>query len=1276
MSRNRKNYVRSALLLVCLVSSPELASLAPAQEKAATDVRPPVDYSPIIAKLKEQLPQQMAQMNVPGLSIALVDGDTLVWAEGFGTTERNGQKKVTADTLFAACSISKTYTATGFLIAVEKGLIKLDDPVKKYLPQFTVKSRFGADEVNRITFRHLLSHRSGLTSEPPCGNAMDGRDCPFADHIRSISETWLKFPPGERSNYSNLGIDLAGYALEQRTGKPFDEYMNDELLRPLGMMSSTFNHTVAAKHPSLAKGHTRANILPVTPIPMIPAGSMYSTVKDMAKFISFHLACGKVGGKQIIREELLREMYAPQFPIDGQNGGYGLGIVSEPLRRGTVLYHGGGGYGYLTHQMWTPEYQVGVVVLTNLWSGGLPSQTAWNVLQQMIDAKYGPVPRRGPAPFTNKPVITLETRLLQRLEGTYKPLGNVVAFKVKKDGLYRVFETADVKLKAHSPTEFSSGDAKYTFFLDEAGKPKGVQVLSSSGVQFMPYNDRPGEEAGPNKKEWQDFVGEYAGKLFGDTTKVSVMIKNGYLYLEGWGGLKLTEYKPGLFFTADGEAVIFQNDRMSLANWRYLKESSTPSLFTPQSATVQPADKYADKLRIFEEFVRTQMEKDQIPGLTIGFYKDDYTWVKGFGYSDLENKIPAKAESAYRLASITKTFTSAAILQLAEKGKINLDAEIQTYVPYYPKQKWPVTVRQLLAHLGGGQEGSMLGPEYVSPREVVGRISKHPLKFEPGTKYEYTTSGYNLLGAAIEEVSGKSFGDYLRENIFLPLGMIGTRMNSETDLIPNRVRTYERVNGQIKVASFVDVSSRFGGGGLIGTIPDLLKWARSVDSGKILSTDSLDLMYSPVAMKNGYFAALDPPYRGKSIYSLGWHNLALNGQWVLAHGGGQIGTTTEFYRFPSKNMAIAFAANTHGVYGPLFIQRLYELLTDEPWEIPVYAKDRAGQVFYDGLDSAFDYGAAWFDRRRKPFTDDPQEMAKAFKYFNQALNLGSLQSNDQAALKAITDGLHPVADAAFLKVGSFIAAKLREKRGAEREMVYHTMGALPFFADYINLYQSQPNFPKELRFNEAFEKLIAKWNEDWNRTWNDYTQHLTITTTSDIDALGQKLKQLFAGAEVYPNFVWALRNASFQPGNGMKAAKLNLDLYPQHWRSNASWGVYLLLLQRSPGALEGYRRVFGELGQPLDYFKKSFELNPDGLTSAYLNEIAKGYTDSKRVDDAIALLKVAVELHPKSPVLYDSLGNLYAQKGEKESAILAYQKALEADPAFEHAGEMLKKFKP
>jgi CubicO group peptidase (beta-lactamase class C family)/tetratricopeptide (TPR) repeat protein len=1273
MLRNIQKSLYLPFLLFC-ISSLGLVCFVTAQEKAAPAVRPTVDYSSIIAQLKERLPEHMAKANVPGLAIALVDGDKLVWAEGFGYTDRTNQTKVTADTLFSLQSISKTYTATGFLIAMEKGLIKLDDPLKKYYPQFTVKSRFGADEANRITLRHLLGHWSGITHEAPCGNNSDARGCPFADHIRSISETWLKFPVGERYSYSNLGIDLAGYAMERCSGKPFDEFLNDELFRPLGMTSSTFNHKVAASHPSLAKGHTRDRILPVTPIPMIPAGGMYSTVKDMARYISFHLAGGKIGGKQIIGETLLKEMYSPQFSIEGQFGGYGLGIVSEPLRNGIVLHHGGGGYGYKTYLMWAPEYRVGVVVLTNSTSSD-PYGTAVNVLLAMIKVKYGPLPKMEPRKPTDKPIITMDTKLLQRLTGTYKPRGSVVTFKVKEDGLYRVSGTTEVKLNAHSPTEFTIYAGKYTFILDEKGRPKGVQHLLPSGAEFMPFNDSPGEEAGPDKKEWQDFVGEYSCTVCGGTNTDSVMIKNGYLYLRDNGGLKLFEYKPGIFFTADGEAVIFQDDRMYLSNTPFLKKSAKTSLNIPQSTVTQPADKYADKLRIFEEFVRKQMEKDKIPGLTIGFYKDDYTWVKGFGYADLENKVPAKPESAYRLASVTKPFTSAAILQLVEKGKIKLDAEIQTYVPYYPKQQWPVTVRQLLAHTGGGPVGSGLGPEYVSPREVVERIAKYPITYEPGTKYQYTTSGYNLLGAAIEEVSGKSFNDYLRENIFLPLGMNDTRMNNERQLIPNRVRTYERVNGQIRVAQFIDVSTRFGGGGLIGTIPDLLKWSRGLDAGKVLSKDSLELVYGPVALKDGRYADAD---REGHYYSLGWHINGMQGGWYASHGGGQIGTATAFLRFPSKNMAIAFATNTHGVYDQLFIRRLYELVTDEPWEIPVYTKDQASRALYDGLKIAFNFGGAWFDKRREPFTNDPQELSKAFEYFNRAVNLGSLQSNYQATRTAIDDGIHPVADSAFFKVGSFIAAKLREKHGAERDKTHRTMGAISFFADYIKLYQSQSNIPKEHRFNEAFEKIITKWNEDWTRTWNDYTRNLNITAESDFDEIGKILKPLFATAEVYPNFIGPLL-ANQKGVPGLKAIKLTVDLYPQSSRANGNWGLVLMLINRYPEERKYLKeKIGGEPEEAMPYFKKSLELEPDGIAGPRIlwDEIGRKWLDAGRVDDTLILANLALQLHPKEARFHAGMCEVYLRKGMKERATEACKRALEIDPNSASAHGLMKKLHP
>src|SRR5262245_50799821 len=684
-----------------------------------------------------------------------------------------------------------------------------------------------------------------------------------------------------------------------------------------------------------------------------------------------------------------------------------------------------------------------------------------------------------------------------------------------------------------------------------------------------------------------------------------------------------------------------------------------------QAFAQQVPDKYAEKLRIFEEYVRKQMEKDKIPGLTIGFYKDDYEWVKGFGYADLENKVPAKPESAYRLASITKPFVSVAILQLVEKGKIKLDEEIQTYVPYYAKQQWPVTVRQLLAHTGGGQYGSGIGPEYVSTRDVVGRISKNPLSYEPDTKWEYTTSGYNLLGAAIEEVSGKSFNDYLRENIFLPLGMNDTRMNSERDLIPNRVRTYERTRDGIKVAQFVDVSTRFGGGGLIGTIPDLLKWARAVDSGKLLSKDALNTMYTRQTLKNGRYAARD--------YVLGWWNLDLNGQWVPWHGGAQIGTSTLFYRFPSKNMAIAFAVNTHDAYPPLH-EFLYKLLTDEPWEIPVCTKDKASEAFYLGLKYVFDYGGAWFDRRRESVTSDPQELSKAFEYFNRAVNLGSLQADYQANTKAIADGCHPVAGFVCTKVGSFMAAKLREKYGAEREKDYHTMGAISFFADYIKLYQSQPDYPKGLRFDEAFEKVITKWNEDWTSTWNDYTRNLKITRESDFDEIGRKLMPLFANAEVYPYLIDPLL-AITNDLPEMKAAKLAVDLYPNSARANGKWGILLWIVNEyGEEGREYLRKNIGEVEEAMPYLKKSLVLHADGFAgnkNAWNDQVGRMLKAGK-VDDTLSLLNLAIEHHPKQAHFYAGLCEVYSRKGMKEKAAEACKRAQELDPKSTSAQDLMK----
>ncbi|HKP45690.1 MAG TPA: serine hydrolase, partial [Pyrinomonadaceae bacterium] len=672
------------------------------------------------------------------------------------------------------------------------------------------------------------------------------------------------------------------------------------------------------------------------------------------------------------------------------------------------------------------------------------------------------------------------------------------------------------------------------------------------------------------------------------------------------------------------------------------------SLIHAQKKKTRVPDNYAARLNLFEQFVKEQMTKDKTPGLTIGFMKDDQTWVKGFGYADVENKIPATSESAYRLASVTKTMTGTAIVQLVERGKMKLDEEIQTYVPYYPKQKWPVTVKQLLVHLGGGQTGSGIGPEHVTPREVVARIAKYPIKNEPGFKFDYQTSGYNLLGAAIEEVSGKSFDEYLRENIWAPLGMNDTRMDDPKLTIPNRVQRYELVNGEIKIAPFIDVSSRFGGGGAIGTVPDMLRWAHNIERSGILSRSSFELMMTPVANKGGRYVGLDD---GAWYYTLGWLVFPVNGQYVYYNDGGQTGTNTMVFHIPSQNLTIAFASNVMTIDRMPYVKALYQAVTGKTWEIPVYTKDKYDEAVYRGMSSTFNYGSLHFDRTKRSMSADSSETAKAFAFFNNTVNRDSLHADFDKTVAAINDGRHPAGNAALIKVGSQMAQALHKKYGRERIETYHSTGTIPFFADYIAMYKSNPRYPAELRFNSSFEKMVEKWNADWAKSWNDYTRRFDSAAASDLNNIEQNLRPLFAGAEVYPNLINQLLDIrqSFAVkkdwDSAAKAAKIAAELYPHSDRANVYFAISLV--------------VIGKKDEAHLALKKAVEINRNGIASpGTLNQIAVALSGIDKLPAAIARLEIATAIYPADAALFSTLGDFYQKTGQPAAARDAYQKAL------------------
>jgi CubicO group peptidase (beta-lactamase class C family) len=684
-------------------------------------------------------------------------------------------------------------------------------------------------------------------------------------------------------------------------------------------------------------------------------------------------------------------------------------------------------------------------------------------------------------------------------------------------------------------------------------------------------------------------------------------------------------------------------------------------VFICQPIWGQPADKYTEPIKAFEEFVKTQMEADRMTGLSVAFMKDDFVWAKGYGYADLENQVPATEKSAYRLASVTKPMTATAIMQLVEKGKIDLDAEVQTYAPYFPRKPWPVTVRQLLGHLGGishyknyDLEGHF--KEHKNTRDAIAIFDNFDLGAEPGTKYNYSSYGYNLLGAVIEGASGQSYGEYMRQNIWEPLGMTETRMDDPLDVIPHRVRGYQLVDGKIKNSEFVDISSRFAAGGTRSTVLDLLKFAKGLNDRKILSESSIALMYESMATKDGRLTG----------YGMGWGTDNANGRFFVSHSGGQQETRTILYNFPTRNLIVAAGCNFEGGNPTSYARRLIELILDEPMIIHIYAGDKINLDLLAGIANVYSDGLVYFDKTQKTVTSNEAELAAAFAYFNKNVNRAALAADSKSTSQKIRDGRHPVAGLAFAKMGSFMASKLQDKFGAAQLEAYRQAGPIPFFADYVTTYKKDSKFSKAVRFDAAFEKTIAQWQQDWQKTWTPETRSLTITPGSDFDALAAQLQPVFARAQVYPNFVEAFNQSIQQLAlrgereKALKAGKVGVDLYPNSDGLNAYYGIAQIF--------------FGDSENGKAFIKKAAAINANGVAGPNgLNNMAYQLAGIGKVEAGMAILQTAVELYPKEANLYDSIGEFYLKQDQKEKAIEFYQKALQIDPNLASAKSMLEK---
>jgi len=353
----------------------------------AERVIPPEQVERLGEELHARVRAGMAANDVPGMAVGLCDADEDLWLAAYGATARGGSAPVTPASMFSVQSTSKLYTATLVLAAVADQLVDLDEPIVAYLPDFHVNSVHDEQPQASMTLRHLLSHTAGLTHEAPTGSNFDVGTGSFDDHCRSIFGTWLRFPVGHHHEYSNLGIDLAGYVLQRVADVEFAELARRRLFAPLGLDRSTFDGDEIESDHNRAIGHwhpfDEAGLpLPVA-VPMVAAGGLYTSLQDALRFVRLHLR----DGEQLIPRELLLEQRRIQFALPGQEVGYGLGVYVDDWAPGVrVFHHGGSGFGFHSQLCWLPDFSLGIVVLSNAFGHAVHDDVARFLVESVAEA--------------------------------------------------------------------------------------------------------------------------------------------------------------------------------------------------------------------------------------------------------------------------------------------------------------------------------------------------------------------------------------------------------------------------------------------------------------------------------------------------------------------------------------------------------------------------------------------------------------------------------------------------------------------------------------------------------------------------------------------------------------------------------------------------------------------------------------------------------------------------------------------------------------------------
>ena len=416
------------------------------------------DYTYVKEYMNWYIKEQMEEHNIVGLSVALVDDQKIVWQEGFGYADRKNNLKATANTRYWAGSITKLFTGMGVMKLVEEGKMDIDKPFKTYLPEFSIKSRFGSTD--DITPRTIMTHHSGLP-----GDWVDGmfslHPTNYTEYVKLIKNEYTAYPPNKIMSYSNLGVTLLGHALEKTAGVSYTSYIEDKLFKPLAMTHSDFKMDMSNGSKSYMDNEETTEY----PIGEIPAGALGTTVGDLSHLAMMVNANGRFNNKEVLKTTTLQKMFKIQnrnIELDmGRKIGLSWFIDDKTLGKNNIVYgHGGATTAHRSMFSVAPKSKLAVVILTNS-AEATSSNIAKTMLQKAYEAKTG----------KKIPKDTVENKNVKKgsgFEGTYASrlgeLQGVVKIEKKSEDYYVGHSTNEnFSLKKNDKNEYKGKYLLWSF---------------------------------------------------------------------------------------------------------------------------------------------------------------------------------------------------------------------------------------------------------------------------------------------------------------------------------------------------------------------------------------------------------------------------------------------------------------------------------------------------------------------------------------------------------------------------------------------------------------------------------------------------------------------------------------------------------------------------------------------------------------------------------------------------------------------------------------------